>query len=282
MSNLHLFRKQTLDELNTPKQINEFVRVTQPPFYLVLSALTVCCLVVCLWVIFGTISNNVKAYGILFPHNGAINVDYPSDAIIDKVLVSRGTFVNEGKPMFVVKTDKNVTDTIKATISGYLLSYMHDKAVIKAHNAIAYIIPQKEDYVSRELVAFVNSEDIKELKVGRKVQVTPSDLNREDYGYVTGKIKTIDPFPITPEEAANTLHLSHFVNELFMNTTAHVVKIQLDLNKNNPKILNWSRKKSEKILIRNGTKCNVQIITGRRHIYSLLLRQSDNDLLTNE
>lgn len=51
----NLFRKESLDRINSPEQLNEYVRVTSPSIWLILSALVLLLIGFLVWSIFGTL-----------------------------------------------------------------------------------------------------------------------------------------------------------------------------------------------------------------------------------
>ena len=53
---MNIFRKETLDTLENPGQITEYVKVTTPPLYIMQVAMLVCSIVVVLWVAFGSVT----------------------------------------------------------------------------------------------------------------------------------------------------------------------------------------------------------------------------------
>lgn len=50
-----LFRKISLDRVNSPEQLNDYIHVTRPSVWLILGAVTLLLLGVVIWGIFGSI-----------------------------------------------------------------------------------------------------------------------------------------------------------------------------------------------------------------------------------
>ncbi len=50
-----LFRKKSLERVTSPEKLNDYIRVTTPPVWLVLSAVTVLLLGIIAWSIFGSV-----------------------------------------------------------------------------------------------------------------------------------------------------------------------------------------------------------------------------------
>ena len=58
-----LFRKKSLDRVSSPEQLNDYIRVSSPSVWTVLTAVIIFLVGVCVWGIFGHIDTVVKAAG---------------------------------------------------------------------------------------------------------------------------------------------------------------------------------------------------------------------------
>ncbi len=59
--NEKLFRKTGIDRVNSPEQLNEYIRVANPAIWLVLAAVVSLLLGVLVWGVFGSVETQVKA-----------------------------------------------------------------------------------------------------------------------------------------------------------------------------------------------------------------------------
>ena len=271
----NLFRKETLDALEHPGQVNDFVRVTTPPLYILLTAMTLCVAVACLWVALGTATEQVKTMGVMFPHDKPYRVTASHNGTVDSLLVARGDRVKPGTPLLIMRTtstDSGTRDTIHANVAGIVIDIAHEDDDCKATKTVAEIIPQKGTHTNRELITFVEYKHLSKLQVGQKVQVTPVDLHREDYGYITGRIVRISHFPIMQNDAQHEASIRHFADKIFPTEAAYEVKILLDTDPADTRRLRWSREKSRDIQLSVMAFCHIQMITERKNIYKMLLK----------
>ncbi len=51
-----LFRKKSLEKVSSPEQLNDYIRVTTPSVWLVLTALLILLAGMLIWCVFGTVS----------------------------------------------------------------------------------------------------------------------------------------------------------------------------------------------------------------------------------
>jgi len=262
-----LFRKASLEALDDKGEVSEIVKVTRPSMIIVIIAMAVCCLVALCWCFFGKVNLKITAYGVAFPHAQLQSQSLPFSGRVKQLGVSHGDFAAAGTPLMTVATEA-AQMTVAAENSGVVLDYKAINQEFRANEPIVFMLPQDTANLGREIIALVGFKDLRWLKKGQTVQVTPSDLTREDYGYATGKITAIDPYPISQQEVKEKMKLSQFATDIFPEGSAYEVKILLDGNKNK---LNWSREKSSHLRFPTGSFCQVQIITRRLRVYEVII-----------
>ena len=69
--NEQLFRKKSIDRVNSPEQLNEYIRVANPSVWLVLAAVVVLLLGVIIWGIFGTVETTIET-GVVADRGSAV------------------------------------------------------------------------------------------------------------------------------------------------------------------------------------------------------------------
>ena len=268
---MSIFRKESLDTLENPGQITDYVKVTTPPLYIMQMAMVVCCVVVMLWVAFGTVTEHVQSVAVVFAHNKPTKQSAPSDGQVEQIFVPKGTFLAKGEPILSVRINDGI-DTVRASVGGILISTKEPDETFRAYETLAEIVAEKRNAYNRELITFVDYKDLRKLRVGQEVQITPVDLHREDYGYVKGHITEVNLFPGREDYAERMSVVKNFVDNIFPAGTAYEVKLVADVADNDSTRLQWSRKQSSDIHLGRMSFCNVQIITERKPIYKMLFR----------
>ena len=77
--NEKLFRKASIDRVNSPEQLNEYIRVARPGVWLILAVVVVLLIGVIIWGVFGTVQTDVTV-GLVVDENGATCYVLPEDA----------------------------------------------------------------------------------------------------------------------------------------------------------------------------------------------------------
>lgn len=267
-----LFRQQALDTLDSPDRINDYIRVTGPSFYFWLVSILICVVAVCVWAFNSTISDFVKINGIAFPHQPIMRVSSSLDGRVTEVFVKKGDPVKKGDLLFRYTTGESVRE-LRSTHSGVVLSHKVLQESFSALEPCVYLLPHDQVNQLKEVVAFATYADFRKLKVGMEVQVTPTDLKREEVGYMYGRITAINELPTSSKEAGMLFKLEEFTSAVFPTEAAFMVQIRLEDHPQDKNRIRWSHRGGEDINVKIGTFCSLQIVTRVRPVYELLFNR---------
>lgn len=106
-----IFRKKSLDRIQSPENLNEYVRVTNPGVWMLLTAVIILLLGACVWGVFGHIETKMKVQTVV--KDGVAACAVPED------VVKPGMELRIGDASCLVETvqDNGVLYLITATIS---------------------------------------------------------------------------------------------------------------------------------------------------------------------
>jgi hypothetical protein len=267
-----IFNKEALDALDDHSEVEEMARVASPKLRLVLGAMVAMIVVVCYWCIFGTINYKVTAQGVVFPFGDAAPISVPYDGAVSRVLVSHGTTLPAGAPVMEIRNALSAT-AVKAPRAGVLLQTLPLSTEFKAGQPVAWMLPQEQEMAGREMLCYVTYNDLRKLKLDQQVQVTPANMERENWGYAYGRLVGIEQYPTTRQEIVGRLKLDPLAAFIPDGQPMYEVRVVLDEQDGG---LVWSREKSREVAVGNGSLCNIQIITQRKPVWRVLTGAVDN------
>lgn len=271
-----IFNKEALEALDDHSESEEMARVASPQLRLVLGALVALIVVVVYWCIFGTIHYKVKAEGVVFPFAEAAAVSVPYAGTVSRSLQSPGTVVSYGTPLIEIRNDLSWA-TVVAPRDGVLISTLMSGSQFNAGEPVAWLLPQSQQMTGREMLCYVTYNDLRKLKMGQQVQVTPANMQRERWGYVSGRVVGIENYPTSRSEIVNRLKLDPLASFIPDGQAMYEIRVTLDEKDG---ALVWSRTKSRNETFGNGTLCNIQIVTDRKPVWRVLVGAVDNTLHT--
>lgn len=266
-----LFRQQAADEFTSPEQVNDYIRVTGPSLYVFLIAMIVFVAAVIVWAGYGSVADYVKVKGVVFPHEGIESVSTPHEGVVTRQLVRRGDVVKPGDALFRF-VHNGVSGVVTAPKEGVVLASKNEREGFSPFEACVYLLPQSASLHGRELITYVAFTDLRKLKEGMEVQVSPADMPREEFGYMLGRIVSIDRYPSTRTEAALRFKMEEMAALVFPEQAGYEVRIILDEDPKNPGRIRWSHAGRGEVDIRMGTLCELQIVTERRPVLEMLFK----------
>jgi len=137
------------------------------------------------------------------------------------------------------------------------------------------IISVQPDHEKFLLVAYVSSLHAKDIKIGMAVQVSPSNIEREEFGFMLGNVVYVADYPATIAAL-----MRNFENEPLakaLSASGPVTEIQVELMRDSGTIsgFKWSSSQGPPIALSPGTLCTAQVITRRQKPVSLVFPYID-------
>jgi HlyD family secretion protein len=133
------------------------------------------------------------------------------------------------------------------------------------------ILSIQPDAQDLELIAYLPSAQAKDTRLGMEVQISPSTIKREEYGFMRGEVEYVADYPATPAAL-----MRNFANETLARTLTATgamteVRVSLKHDPKTPSGFRWSTSRGPNIVLTSGTICTVQIVTKRQKPITLLL-----------
>ena len=267
-----LFNQEALDALDDHSEAEEMARVASPRLKIIIAALVTMMVVALYWCIFGTVNYKVTAQGVVFPFGEATPVSVPYDGTVSRTLVAHGTAVASGAGIVEIHNALS-TSAALAPREGVVISTLLPGTAFKAGEPVGWLLPQAQQMAGREVLCYVNYNDLRKLKMGQQVQVTPANLKRENWGYAYGRIVGIEQYPTSRQEIVSRVKLDPLAAFVPDGQALYEVRVTLDERDG---ALVWSRAKSRDVKVGNGTLCNIQIITEKKPVWRVLVGTVEN------
>lgn len=120
------------------------------------------------------------------------------------------------------------------------------------------------------VVAYIPTSEAKSITPGMLVQVSPSTIRREEYGFMRGTVTSVSDFPTTTTAAMRTLENDTLVSALKANQVVNEVRVTILPGKGAGGFL-WSSDRHMSQTLSSGTLCSVQVTTEERRPIELVL-----------
>ena len=112
-----------------------------------------------------------------------------------------------------------------------------------------------------ETVAYVSSAQAKEIHVGMSVRISPSGIQREEYGYMLGAVASIADFPATQEGIVHTFENDALARAMLNNGPVTELRVRFLEDPATRSGFKWSSPQGPPATISSGSVCNIEVVT---------------------
>lgn len=109
--------------------------------------------------------------------------------------------------------------------------------------------------VKLEAVMYVRAEEGKKIIPGMEVQLSPTTVNKEEYGYMLGRVINVSEYPTTLRSMALTLGSEELASQLAGNSAPLEITVDLITDEKTLSGYKWSSANGPPLGINSGTLC---------------------------
>ena len=299
----NIYREITLKKLSSPEQLDQLIRLTSPKAWLAMVAIWLIILVFIIWSFVGSIPAKLEGTGILLNNAGVYSLNSESQGQITDVRFENGDMVKKGDIIarvdqpYLVEEINSLLDNlnsmevdneeyskdyvqlkaqiaqlqeellyrsrITSPISGRIIDInIHKGSIIDQGYKVA-TLDEYSSTVRLEAVIYVSAQQGGKIKPGMEAQIIPSIVNKEEYGYMVGRVVSVSDYPATSQAMLATLGSEELVAMLMGEGVPVQVKIDLTPNDQTVSGYKWSSYSGPPIVIPSGTLVQGAVIISR-------------------
>lgn len=248
----------------------DFIRLTPHSTIVSLLAVAVLSAGFLIWAFFGSVTDVEHIRGVVFPSDGTTGVNIPSSGTVKEIFIHKGDKVSAGQSLALISVEGSYS-VLSSPVDGTVLSFIPENGSFNAFEDVVDLLQNGIEGSVRNVTAYANFSSMRFIKMGQQAQVTPSNETRERVGYVRGKVKNVNQYPVSRQEAIIKLQNAALANEIFPDdNSVFEIEIELAENPDGSGGLDWSFKSDSLIDMSVGTFCDVEIVTKSRSIIEYL------------
>jgi multidrug resistance efflux pump len=268
-----LFRQEALEKTLSPDELDRLMRVTGPKGWLALIALLVLVAAAVAWGVFGVIPVVISGeQGVLLGGDSRNQVVSQTSGLVTAVEVETGDTVEEGQVIARVRSNAGTESEVLSLFGGRVDSVVVERGMLVSRGQNVAVVKVRQEPL--EAFVFVSGEDGKQLKKGMNVQVAPSTVKAEQYGYIRGKVISVSQFPVTEDEMFLLLENQSLVDALRTENAQLRVDVKLQKDPSTPSGFGWSSSQGPPFEITRGTLCTANFVLGEERPLDLVLPSS--------
>lgn len=300
-----LFRKEALNNIASPEQLDQQVKIVKPFHWIgVLGALLLAAGVI-VWGVFGNINSTIQMQGLVFPKAGVQQIICQNPGAVQNVLYNIGDTVKQGDILAVVPDEERLGEierkqdeiagaarpdekaelkkeldelysdyeshsVIRAEMSGTVQNIVRAGEMLEKGDEVANILVNSQYSNNRQIAAYVPLSVAKRLTLGMEMQICPSYLSREEYGYMEGYVSSIGEVPVTEESLRSYYGNLEYVSDILPSQSCVEILISIQMDEESANQFRWSNVKGETVAVEVGTVCDIQAVVEKKKPIDLL------------
>jgi len=150
---------------------------------------------------------------------------------------------------------------ITSTVEGHVIELRRRVGDFVRNGEVVAIIEPPASTI--DPVVYINSANGKRVKQGMEVQVSPSTVRREEYGFMRGEIQVVGEYPVTEEAVKSVTANDQLAKELLQSGTKIEVHVGLIQNSSTASGYAWSSSDGPPFKIEGGTKVSVSVVAAK-------------------
>lgn len=268
-----LFRQTALERLSSPEQLDQLVRITRPTGWLALLALGLILVAAILWGVFGSLPIQVTGQGILLSAGGLHDVISPAAGQVVEVDFEAGDVIQAGQIVaYMIETGQPVSIAVTSPYSGRVVERLVDAgSPIEASAPLLSLEGLNPDgRVDVVAVIYMAPTEGKKIHPGMEVEISPSTVRREEYGFMLGRVASVGQFPATPQGMLRVLGNPELVKTLSAVGAPVEVRVALSTDARSASGYAWSSEAGPPTQVDSGTLCTAWITLDQRRPISLI------------
>jgi predicted RecA/RadA family phage recombinase len=268
-----IFRQVALERLSSPEQLDQLIRVTHPTGWAALFALGLLLLAAILWGLFGSIPTRVVGQGILLAPGGVNDVVSLASGQVVDIYFGVGDIIQAGQVVArIAEPDQPVNTKIVSPYAGHIVEVkVDDSSLVERGIPILSVEAGGEGPGSLEAVLYVPTTEGKKIRPGMDVQLSPSTVKREEFGFILGQVVSVGEFPATRQGMFRVLGSEELVQALSVGGALIEVHVDLILDAETPSGYAWSSSAGPPAQVDSGTFCTAWIEVREQRPLSLVL-----------
>jgi multidrug efflux pump subunit AcrA (membrane-fusion protein) len=298
-----IFREGSLERLSSPEQLDQLIKVTSPRAWLALAAVAVILLSIIVWSFLGSLPAKVAGQGILLNNGGVSSLEHHTAGRVIDIRFKAGDMVKKGDIVALIdrpeltaninsllaklgqmeakhqaySAEYRVTESqieelrremiyqsqIVSPLDGRILDWNIQKGGTVRPGETLAVIEQYGASVRLEAVIYVSAEMAEEIQPGMEAQITPAQVNKEEYGYMLGRVTSVAEYPSTAKAMLQILGNEALVSLLAGHGAPLKVEIELTPDNGTVSGYKWSSPQGPPISIPSGTLVQSEIVIKR-------------------
>jgi HlyD family secretion protein len=288
MEKKELFRQVALNRLSSPEQLDSFLLVTSSKGWLALIGIGLFIFTMLFWAVYGRLPTKLSAQQcILMSGDGIKIITATTGGRLAPLPLNVGDQINRGQIIAkivgdVVPTAKKNSDS--GTINGpiiYTVTSPYDGRVVEIRASEGQLVERGMQLLSIEAhgqrnpdikaYIYLPASDGKKVRANMKVEISPGNATREEFGFLLAKVSTVAIHPSTDQGLMQIFGNEKVVRQLSGMGAPIQILASLKPSSRNASGYEWASRSGPPFPLESGTSCVAAITISERRPIELII-----------
>lgn len=267
-----LYREEAMKEITSPEELDQVIKITDRKTNILVLGIILIIITCIIWGYFGSLPVTISGSGIIMPEGGVHHILPGQEGILKSILVSQGQYLHEGEVVGTLELDDGTIIDIISKMNcrvSEIRSLVGD--FILSEEKLISVVEATEDKEVLEAIMFVPVEQGKNLTRGLDVHIQPSNVNKEEYGFIKGVVMQVSEYPVSQQRLLALLGTEALVSRFSEGQVVLEVEVDFILSDSTVSGYEWSTPEGPPFKIYEGTLCNASFIIETRNPMEFVL-----------
>jgi HlyD family secretion protein len=173
-----------------------------------------------------------------------------------------------------MESELRTTSEVTSPYTGRVLEVIVEQgSMVTRGNPILTVDLTGKAVKGLEAIVYIPSVHGKKIRPGMEVQIAPSTVKKEEFGYLLGTVTYVSDFPVTPQGMRRVLKNEQLVTSLSGNDAPYEVHADLLPDPDNVSTYRWTSSEGPPIRIQSGTLASAGVVVERRKPILMVIPQ---------
>lgn len=173
-----------------------------------------------------------------------------------------------------MESELRTTSEVTSPYTGRVLEVIVEQgSMVTRGNAILTVDLTGKAVKGLEAIVYIPSVHGKKIRPGMEVQIAPSTVKKEEFGYLLGTVTYVSDFPVTPQGMKRVLKNEQLVSSLSGDDAPYEVHADLLPDPDNASTYRWTSSEGPPIRIQSGTLASAGVVVERRKPILMVIPQ---------
>ena len=173
-----------------------------------------------------------------------------------------------------MESELRTTSEVTSPYTGRVLEVIVEQgSMVTRGNPILTVDLTGKAVKGLEAIIYIPSVHGKKIRPGMEVQIAPSTVKKEEFGYLLGTVTYVSDFPVTPQGMRRVLKNEQLVTTLSGDDAPYEVHADLLPDPDNMSTYRWTSSEGPPIRIQSGTVAVAGVVVERRKPILMVIPQ---------